>query len=94
MRKILILMVMVVMLFASAGLACTKGDVNFNGRVTEYDADLALAIAIGLPIRIGPFRLFPPYYSRLVLWAADMNNDGTVDISDVILILNKANDIE
>ena len=53
------------------------------------DVILCLRMAIGLDVQIQEQTYQHPYLSWLVE-IADMNDDGDVDISDVILILQAA----
>ncbi len=52
------------------------GDVDFNGRITAYDARLALRLAAKLDVM-----------SDDVLWVADVNKDGKVNAADARIIL-------
>jgi len=59
--------------------ACTKGDVNNDGKIRANDAIIALRIATGLQQPTDAQRC-----------AADMNDDGKIRANDAIIILRKA----
>jgi len=62
---------------ATATPSCTiKGDINRNGVVDKSDAESILKMAVGL---------------TSIDSCADMNSDGKVDISDVILAMRSSN---
>ncbi len=62
---------------------CAKGDVDGNGQVNVFDVIIAVRIALELPISAFPRE----EYQR---WAANINRDASVDVYDVLQIVNKS----
>lgn len=62
-----------------SAIASVKGDVNKDGNIDAIDASIVLRIAAGIITDTSAYNIE----------AADCNNDGEVNISDAVWILNK-----
>jgi len=65
-----------------------QGDIDSSGEVNIFDAIKAMQIAIGSSVVIAGQTYSEPFPAWIIN-LADLNTDAVVDISDVIVILNK-----
>ena len=63
-----------------------RGDLNQDGEVSEDDVELCLRMSKGLGFTVYETYYVSPYPPWLV-WRADMDNNGSIDIQDGIRIL-------